>query len=164
MSDGPIAVGDLLDNGQMSVVAGSADGRIYCFDGAGATAAGNWPVGTPGASPAFVAIGSFGQGPYPRGIVTIAGKNVAYLDFKGRPYPGSVPVTLGRVATHAPAIGDVDGDGLPDAVFACGDLLAVDDIFAGGLLLGQVPAGSIQRLTQPWAISSWMELWMWWCP
>ncbi len=142
LSESPIAVGDLTNNGQMSIVVGGKTGLVYCFTGSGIPAVGNWPAGVAADSPAFVAIGAFGRGPSARGIASISGKDVSYLDYMGRPYPGSMPVTLGRFATHAPALGDVDGDGLPEAVFACGELLVVDDIFTSGILLGKYMPGT----------------------
>lgn len=138
LSESPIAVGDLEGNGVMSIVAGSTTGKVYRFKADGQLAPGNWPFSW-GAeiSPAFVAIGAFGQGPYPRGIVGHAGNHGYFLDHKGEYYPGTTFWTMGQDASNAPAIGDVDGDGLPDVAFSHETAIAVTTIFGHRVIFGK---------------------------
>jgi len=137
LSVSPIAVGDLRGNGEMSIVAGSMSGLVYCYDAQGQMAPGNWPYTFAADHPAYVAIGAFGQGPYARGIVAAIGYQGFFLDHQGWPFPGSQGKVLARLATYAPAIGDVDGDGLPEAVFANEEVLVAAQIFSPGVAFGK---------------------------
>ncbi|MCK9997405.1 MAG: VCBS repeat-containing protein, partial [Candidatus Krumholzibacteria bacterium] len=129
LSESPVAVGDLRGNGEMSIVAGSNSGLVYCYDAQGQMAEGDWPYGDSGANPAFLAIGAFGKGPYPRGIAVGVGVDGYYLDYAGRIFPGTVSHRFARLATHAPAIGDVNGDGIPEAVYATEEVILAASIF-----------------------------------
>lgn len=143
LSDGPIAVGDLEGRGEMSIVAGSSSGRIYRYLASGQPAPGNWPFFNGDAGNAYVAIGAFGQGPYPRGIVAHMGKHAYFLDHKGNYYPDTFLRTMANNATHAPAIGDVDGDGLPDVAFSHQNAIAVTTIFDFQVIFGKYLADDI---------------------
>lgn len=132
----PVAVGDLLNNGNMYLVTGGTTGLVHCYDAQGRVAAGNWPYVSALPHDAFVAIGAFGQGPYARGIVAAIGTKCYFLDHRGDRYPGTPTHTLARIATQAPAIGDVDGDGRPEVVLAYQEVLAAAHIFEPGALFG----------------------------
>ncbi|MEN8008095.1 MAG: FG-GAP-like repeat-containing protein [Candidatus Krumholzibacteriota bacterium] len=136
LSDSPVAVGDLQGNGEMSIVAGSTNGLVYCYDPLGQMRTGNWPYTSGAAHPAYVAIGAFGQGPYPRGIVAAIGYQGSFLDHKGWSFPGSQGKVMARLATHAPAVGDVDGDGIPEAVFANEETVVAAHVFAPTVAFG----------------------------
>ncbi len=137
LSTGPLAIGDLKNNGEMFIVAGSSTGLVYCYDAQGQMADGHWPYGVPSADPAYVAIGAFGQGPYPRGIIVGTGLFGFFLDHAGGIYPGSRSKNFVRRVTYAPAIGDVDGDGLPEAVFATEEVIVAATIFGPSVTFGR---------------------------
>jgi len=136
LSESPIAVGDLEGNGSMSIVAGSVAGKVYRFRADGQPAAGSWPFFNGDNSPAYVAIGAFGQGPYPRGIVAHAGKHGYFLDHKGELYPNTSLWTMAQDASQAPAIGDIDGDGLPDVAFSQQAAIGATTIFGHAVIFG----------------------------
>jgi hypothetical protein len=125
LSNGPVAVGDLAGDGQMTLVAGTSDGRAYAYDRTGALLPG-WPVTLTGGSyNVYVSIGALG-GPYPRTVVACASNQVFFRSHHGTT-PTGVPFwNLGVAHTFsAPAaIGDIDGDGVAEAVCGLGPYVA----------------------------------------
>lgn len=110
----PVAVGDLNGDGVPSIVAGTADGRVVALAPDGSTRPG-FPVDLGTAATTYVAIGAVGP-PYPRWIVALSGTEEARINWRG-----SVELksgTLGGTHVGPPAIGDVDGDGDTEIVYA----------------------------------------------
>jgi FG-GAP-like repeat len=130
LSPAPIAVGDLTGDGQPVVVIGRVDGYVRAYEPDGTLAWMKW--GGNHDYPPYVSIGAFG-GPEPRQIVVFHNQNLFFLDSTAE-YPYRAPFRNFGYSGHAeapPAIGDVDGDGLADAVFTL-----EDDVFAVGMRSG----------------------------
>ncbi|HPF34606.1 MAG TPA: FlgD immunoglobulin-like domain containing protein [Candidatus Krumholzibacteria bacterium] len=113
-----VAVGE-LSHGEPTVVAGGGDGDVHAFDPRGVPRDG-WPVQYDPGAPAFVSIGALG-GPYPRTVVVGTGGHIGFLNYRGV----SPLETFGwNVFTGdviaAPAIGDIDDDGVAEIVAAAG--------------------------------------------
>ncbi|MCP4573686.1 MAG: hypothetical protein GY838_15110 [bacterium] len=117
-SEASIAIGDLDGDGVPLVVVGTSLGDVMAVNPDGTVAwvalAGNPP------GQAFVSIGAFG-GPEPRQIAVLQNKCLFFLDSDGELPPGTdyrfYFGSAGEAIAPA-AIGDLDGDGLPEAVFS----------------------------------------------
>ena len=104
------------------VVASPASGRIHCYDLAGVELSG-WPVSVTAGLPGPVAAGDLDGDGYPE-IVGVDAQGNAHRWNRNGVEPQGWPVSLtGRYGSRAvggtgsPIVGDVDGDGLPEALF-----------------------------------------------
>ncbi len=114
LAESPVAIGNLDGHG-LYVVAGTTTGWIYAYHPDG-TLADGWPFNIGQAVPVHVSIGALG-GPYPRTVVAIGGGRERWLSFKGDVVPGMFGWNLYEGAPAGPAaIGDIDGDGIAEAV------------------------------------------------
>ena len=128
LSDCPVAVGAMTLGEDLSVLVGTTEGEIYGYDQNGAPLDG-FPYVFPDEEPAYVAIGAMG-GPYPRIAVACAGPRTRYFNHRGEHIAGAVVgwFVSGATFNTSPAIGDIDGDGEAEAVFAGGDRLLATDL------------------------------------
>lgn len=110
----PVAVGDLNGDGVVEIVAGTADGRVFALAPDG-TVRGGFPVDLGTGQATFVAIGAVGP-PYPRWIVAVSGNEQARINWRGAVEFKSG--TLNGTHNSSPAIGDIDGDGDAEIVYA----------------------------------------------
>lgn len=134
LSDGPVAVGDLDGDGLPTIMVGGTDGRAYAFDPAGNLLPG-WPSAiSPDGYSCHVAIGAFGGAD--RRLAVCASKN--YFTFRrqsGSAPPGSYGWTISpsMYYTDAPAIGDIDNDGVVEVVAGAGSRIAAVGLYAPSL-------------------------------
>jgi len=114
LADGPVAVGN-LDGNQLYVVAGTADDHVYAYLADG-TLADGWPYDIGLTESAYVSIGALG-GPFPRTVVVCAGNRLRWVSHHGITPPGATGWNTGATYPAGPAaIGDIDGDGVSEAV------------------------------------------------
>jgi hypothetical protein len=119
LAEGPVAIGDLQNNGNLAVIAGSDDGRAFAYDANGDLLPG-WPFDTGEGANTYVAIGALG-GSSPRVAAVCSGERLHFLNYAGNYATGYFWFWPGRTFTAPVAIGDVDGDGVPEAVGGIGD-------------------------------------------
>jgi hypothetical protein len=114
--DAPVAIGDLTGNGTPTIVAGALDGKVYAFDPAGDL---KWSVGMNAQEQVYLSIGALGP-PYARYVVATCGD-----ELRASRYDGVAVSTLwgpvGDTITFGAAIGDIDNDGVGEAVIVAGD-------------------------------------------
>jgi hypothetical protein len=114
-----VAVGDIYRNdGQNEVVAGDAKGKIWALDRDGVPLSG-FPVDLGTNAPARVTVAPVGA-PYPRSIVATSANRVVVLNHEGSIVDSW---TVAASIDHAAAVGDIDGDDLPDILVAAQDLV-----------------------------------------
>ncbi len=113
---GPVAVGPLSWEDDLHVVAGTADGWVYAYDASGNLLPG-WPQDMGTGSDAYVSIGSLGD-PEGRTIVIASDNVLTFRNLQGELPQGARPHWLGRRFSAPCAIGDIDGDPVPEIV--CG--------------------------------------------
>ncbi|MEZ4651529.1 MAG: hypothetical protein R3E97_22575 [Candidatus Eisenbacteria bacterium] len=118
LSDGPLAIGDLGEDGSIHVLVGTADGRVLAYRTNGNLESG-WPFQTGQGAPAYVSIGRFGG---PRVAAVAAGDQLFFVDFRGQQAYGFSWIWAGRQFTQPVSIGDVNGDGVQEAVGAIENL------------------------------------------
>lgn len=135
LTDGPVAIGDMRGNGDLLLLAGTTNGYVYAYETDG-TAVPGWPFNTNQAASAYVSIGALG-GPYPRMAAVAAGERLFFVNDDGDAHHGFYWSWPGKTISAPVAIGDVDGDGLAEAVGA-----ASDRVFA---VHGTVPSGVFSR-------------------
>ncbi len=127
ISEGPVAVGELVP-GRLSVTAGTLDGRVFSYDPSGQVEPG-WPFEMPDGGQTYVSIGALG-GPYPRTLVACANENIVFLNYRGvsplDTFGWTVP---DRLIQHPAAFGDIDGDGINEAVFVANELVAAVQLY-----------------------------------
>ena len=160
-----VAVGDLTHDGRPEIAVGTADGRVFCFDADGTLREG-FPVDLGTDASTYVAIGAVGP-PYVRWIVALSGDEQARINYRG--LTELKTGTLLGTAIGPPAIGDVDGDGDVEIVYAFdrdaggaglhvlnGDLLGGVQAFRGlpstvsdGLSLGDIDRDGDLEITVP---------------
>lgn len=119
LSDGPVAIGDMRGNGDMILIVGTTDGRAYAFESDGSPVDG-WPYDTGGGGSTYVTIGAL-LGPYHRMAVVASGEIIRIVNDNAVPYHGLYWTWPGRTINAPLAVGDVDGDGLPEIVGAASD-------------------------------------------
>ncbi|MBK9303909.1 MAG: hypothetical protein IPM94_08505 [bacterium] len=129
LSDGPVAVGPLDLSGDLSVVVGTNDGRVFAYDEAGVLREG-WPYQMPAVAPAFVSIGAVG-GPYPRSVVAVGGAYLRILDLHGTHVPPPWGWNLTGTASYPAAIGNIDADPAAEIVCTFGSTVWMFDRIAG---------------------------------
>ena len=129
LSDGPVAVGPLDLSGDLSVVVGATDGRVFAYDAAGVLREG-WPYQMPSAAPVFVSIGAVG-GPYPRSVVAVGGSYLRILDQHGTHVPSPWGWNMTGTASFPAAIGNIDADPAAEIVCAFGSTVWMFDRIAG---------------------------------
>ncbi len=129
------AIGDVDGDGKNEVVWTSFDEFVHVSDGATGAEKQGWPYRTYDtiwSSPALadldgngklsVIVGSdqhFQAAP----IATPNGGGLHVIDSTGTPRPG-FPVYIDQVISGAPAVGDINGDGVPEIVFGTGGFWA----------------------------------------
>jgi len=121
LADGPVAIGDLRGDGNLILVAGTTDGRAFAYEADGSLVPG-WPFDTGTGADAFVSIGALG-GPYPRMVAVCAGDRLFFLNNHGDAHHGFYWSWPGKVFSAPVAIGDVDGDGVAEAVGGASDVV-----------------------------------------
>jgi len=129
LSDGPVAVGSLDLSGDLSVVVGTTDGRVFAYDEAGVLREG-WPYQMPAVAPVFVSIGAVG-GPYPRSVVAVGGSYLRILDLHGTHVPSPWGWNLSGAASYPAAIGNIDADPTAEIVCTFGSTVWMFDRTAG---------------------------------
>jgi len=141
----PIAIGDLRGNGDMMVVAGNRDGLAYAYEANGDPTPG-WPFDTTTGDAAYVSIGALG-GPYVRLVAVCAGDRLYFLNHAGVNHHGFYWSYPGHTFNAPMAIGDVDGDGVSEAVGAASDLViavhATEPTLVFGLYLPSVVSDAV---------------------
>ena len=116
--DAPVAAGDLLGNGDPTIVAGNHAGVVYAFDRDGEILPG-WPVDVGTGSAVYVSIGALGP-PNLRYVVALSGAQVFILNYLGENVaPPWTNIPFGTYSRPA-AIGDVDADGITEIVSLAG--------------------------------------------
>ncbi|MBA4378991.1 MAG: hypothetical protein C0395_10145, partial [Gemmatimonas sp.] len=129
LSDGPVAVGPLDLSGDLSVVVGTNDGRVFAYDETGGLREG-WPYHLPAVAPVFVSIGAVG-GPYPRSVVAVGGSYLRILDLHGTHVPSPWGWNLTGAASFPAAIGNIDADPAAEIVCTFGSTVWMFDRIAG---------------------------------
>jgi FlgD Ig-like domain len=117
LSNGPVAIGNMDLGDRMSLLVGTEDGRVFGYweDG---TLMDGFPYQMPTTDPCFVAIGALG-GPYKRTAAVVGGPRIRYLNHHGESPLGTFGwIVSGVTFSHAPAIGDIDDDGVSEVVVA----------------------------------------------
>jgi len=113
------ALGDLDGDGQLEVVVGSYDDKVYAWNGDGTLVPG-WPKNTGGfvfSSPALGDLDGDGR----LEVVVGSGDYKVYAwNGDGTPVPGW-PQSTGDVVLSSPALGDLDGDGQLEVVVGSED-------------------------------------------
>ncbi|MGD0113681.1 MAG: FG-GAP-like repeat-containing protein [Armatimonadota bacterium] len=113
------AIGDMDGDGQLEVVVGSNDGKVYAWHANGTPVAG-WPQATGGAVNSCPALADLdGDGMLEVVIGSHDGKVYAW-HANGTPVAGW-PQTTGNAIGSCPAVGDLDGDGTLEVVCGSGD-------------------------------------------
>jgi len=139
LSDGPVAIGDMRGNGDMLVLVGTTGGLVYAFESTGSPVPG-WPFDTYQSAHAFVSIGALG-GPYVRMAAVCAGERLYFLNHHGDMHHNFYFSWPGKSFQTPVAIGDVDGDGISEAVGAVSDwVFAVHATEATGVFSTSVPS------------------------
>ncbi len=136
----PVAVGDMNGDGELEILVGTALGWVAGYTPAGDMARG-WPVITGSGQPVSVTIANLG-GPYPRVAVLNDGETIQFVNYAGRPVPGTTTwdysaYTMGQGV----AVGDIDGNGVNEVVY-CVNNVALARAMTGGptLLYRQLSA------------------------
>ncbi|MDO9171640.1 MAG: FlgD immunoglobulin-like domain containing protein [bacterium] len=139
LSEGPVAVGALDLSGELSVVVGTIDGRVFAFAPDGSPRDG-WPYQMPAVAPVFVSIGAVG-GPYPRSVVAVGGAFLRILDSHGTHVPSPWGWNLTGAASYPAAIGNIDADPAAEIVCTFGSTVWMFDRITGvGNQLRTLPA------------------------
>lgn len=112
-------------DGHATILAPTADGRVFGYNPDGSAADG-WPFDSGEDAPASVNVGNLG-GPYPYTAVVIAGARMHFLNYRGRQVPGSY-VWNNSSFHRGCAIGDHDHDGINEVVFRAGGLLLATEM------------------------------------
>ena len=110
--DSPVAVGEL--GGEPTVVVGDGLGFVHAFAADGSVRDG-FPVDMGTSQDTYVSIGAVGP-PYPQWIVAVSGGEEARINWRGEAEFKSGSL-VGKHKSPA-AIGDVDGDGQAEIVYA----------------------------------------------
>lgn len=138
--DGPVAVGDLVGNGNPTIVAANQAGVVHAFDRNGTPLPG-WPVDLGTGASAYVSIGALGP-PHPRYVVAVSGTQMHVLNYLGvnvAPAWSNIPV---GVYTRPAAIGDMENDGITEIVSVAGPNLynhwLNDSVFKTNHVAGEV--------------------------
>jgi hypothetical protein len=109
--DAPVAVGDITGNGEVAIVTGTIDGRVFAYDPNGQLMPG-WPISIGEVANTFVAVG---------------GHRIGVYRYDGDPInPGWGTFT--DVISRPAAIGDVDHDGVTDVVTLKGPYMHVHSL------------------------------------
>lgn len=136
LADGPVAVGS-LDGHRLYVIAGSTDGRVFAYYADGTPAEDAWPYDLGTGLPVYVSIGAVG-GPYPRSVVACSGTALRWVNYRGVRISCSFDADTDPSGPAGPAaIGDIDGDGVSEAVACYGSYLYAFDMRSGTPLLAQ---------------------------
>jgi hypothetical protein len=121
----PVAVGPVGPGGETYVVVGLEPDYVKAFD---ATGTQQWVYSMAG-GPAYVSIGALGP-PHPYTVVSVGGRTLSFLGPDGQP-PDGVGTILysGSGSVTAPAaIGDMDGNGVAEAVFVYGSTVVAKEM------------------------------------
>jgi len=146
LSDGPVAIGDMRGNGGPLLIVGTTNGYAYAYESDG-TAIPGWPFNTTTGATAYVSIGALG-GMYPRLAAVAAGERLYFLNDDGIIYNGFYRSWPGRTFSAPVAIGDVDGDGVAEAVGAVSErVFAAHAEEATGVFFRDVPSDVSDAVT-----------------
>ena len=103
------ALGDLDGDGQLEVVVGAADGKVYAWRADGSPVSG-WPQETDGSVQSSPALGDLDGDGRPEVVLGSYDWKVYAWHSDGSPVTGW-PQTTGAQVFSSPALGDLDGDG-----------------------------------------------------
>lgn len=112
---GGVALADLDRNGVLDIVVGSGDSRLYAVDGAGKALAG-FPVKLDGRVIADPVVGDVDKDGRPEIAVLTQTGSLHVLDATGKARKGFPLRLKGEKTETAPALVDLNGDGLPELV------------------------------------------------
>ncbi len=120
LAGGSLAVGDLQDDGDWTVVVGGQDGQAYAYDMSGDLLPG-WPVTVTSAEEnVYVSIGALAASA-PRSVVCAGGHVLTTFNKDGEHPPGGASWLIPAYTFRDPAaVGDVDNDGVAEIVAASG--------------------------------------------
>jgi hypothetical protein len=103
------AIGQLDDDGQLEIVVGAENGRLYAFNHDGTPLDGSWPVRLGGLIRSSAAIGDLDGDGRNEVVVGCFDRKVYAFDASGAPLPGW-PVVTGGTITSSPALVNLDED------------------------------------------------------
>jgi len=113
----------------LSVIAGADDGRVHAFSATGAPQPG-WPYQMPATGPTYVSVGALG-GPYLHTVVAGTDNRIEFINYAGNaPLDTFGWILFGRSVTSPAAIGDIDCDGINEAVFGAGDRVLAYELYS----------------------------------